>query len=335
MSKKGILLINLGTPDSPSVKDVRKYLREFLMDEYVIDMPFIPRWMLVNLIIAPFRGPKSAEVYQELWTDKGSPLLYYSEDIRDNWQKHVGEDVVVKLAMRYQKPSIQSVADEMEQLNLDELEIIPLYPQHASSSSKSSIDKALSIVKKWKKQPKIEVVENFFQRAELIEGFTNVLVNNAKKYLDNEKYDHILFSYHSIPERHILKDCTNGYCKLDNECCKTLQSENWLCYRAQCYETTRILVKKLGLKQEDYTTCFQSRLATRAKDPWLQPYTSEVLVDLAKKGKKRLLVFSPAFVADCLETIVEIGIEYAEIFKENGGEHVQLVESVNDTSLFA
>jgi ferrochelatase len=332
--KKGILLINLGTPDSPSTKDVRKYLREFLMDERVIDLPYLQRWLLVNLIIATFRAPKSAKIYQEVWTDKGSPLLIFSEKIKQNWQKHVGNDVVVELGMRYQTPSIESALNRLKKQNITELEIIPLYPQYASSSSGSSIEKAMEILNTWQSIPSISIVSNFFQKPELIDGFTSVLAKNAKALMEKEQYDHIVFSFHSVPERHIKKGCDNGHCKLNEQCCSTYSEKNFLCYKAQCHETVRLIANKLNLKPAEYSTGFQSRLASRVKDPWLKPYCDTLITDLAKEGKKKLLVFSPAFVADCLETLIEIGVEYNELFQEHGGEKIQLVDSLNDQSLF-
>lgn len=332
--KKGILLINLGTPDSPSTKDVRKYLREFLMDERVIDLPYLQRWLLVNLIIATFRAPKSAKIYNEVWTDKGSPLLLFSEQIKKNWQQHVGNDVVVELGMRYQKPSIEAALNSLKEQNITELEIIPLYPQYASSSSGSSIQKAMEILNTWQSIPSVSIVSNFFEKPELMDGFTTVLANNAKKLMEKEQYDHIVFSFHSVPERHILNGCSNGHCKLDDNCCATYSEKNFLCYKAQCHETVRLIANKMNLKPEEYSTGFQSRLASRVKDPWLKPYSDTIITDLAKEGKKKLLVFSPAFVADCLETLYEIGVEYNELFQEHGGEKIQLVESLNYSSIF-
>lgn len=324
--KKGVLLINLGTPDSPSVKDVRKYLREFLMDEYVIDLPFIARWPLVNLIIAPTRGPKSAEIYQQLWTENGSPLLYYGYKVQELLQQKLGNETPVYLGMRYQNPSINSVLQQIKKDGITDLRVIPLYPQYASSSTKTCIEKVKTELKKIDYSPNISFVENFVQNEKFIETITEL----GNKYWKTNEFDKIVFSYHGIPERHILKDSDSGYCQLNENCCKKYHDKNRLCYRAQCYETSRLVAAKMGLSNDDYVVTFQSRLETRAKDPWLKPYTDLVIADLAKDGVKSILAFSPSFIADCLETTIEVGVEFKEIFEENGGEKWQLVESLND-----
>ncbi len=326
MQKKGVLLINLGTPDSPSVKDVRKYLREFLMDEYVIDLPFLTRWLLVNLIIAPSRGPKSAAIYQQLWTEKGSPLLYYGKQVQKLLQNKIGENTKVYLGMRYQNPSINSVLKQIKADGITDLKVIPLYPQYASSSTKTCIEKVKTELKKINYSPTISFVENFVQNEKFIETIADL----GNKYWQTKQFDKIVFSYHGIPERHILKDSDNGYCQIGENCCKKYHSKNRLCYRAQCYETSRLVAAKMNLKEGDYYVTFQSRLETRAKDPWLKPYTDIVIADLAKQGIKNVLAFSPSFIADCLETSIEVGVEFKEIFHENGGDKWQLVESLNE-----
>lgn len=326
MSKKAILLINLGTPDSYSTADVRKYLREFLMDKYVIDLPYITRWFLVNIIIATFRAPKSAKVYKELWTKEGSPLLVYGNKVRELLQKEVGNEVSVYLAMRYQNPSIKSVLTQLKKDGITEIVAIPLYPQYASSSTKSSIEKVKEVLKKMNYQPKVTFIENFLSNEKFIETFAE----NGNKHWQTGNYQKVLFSYHGIPERHILKDSEKGYCQLNDKCCAKYNKNNRLCYRAQCYETTRLIAAKMGLKEHEYETVFQSRLETRARDPWLKPYADLVIADLPQAGVKNVLCFSPSFIADCLETTIEVGEEFKEIFHENGGEKWQLVESLND-----
>lgn len=326
MKKKGILLVNLGTPNSPSVKDVRVYLREFLMDKYVIDLPYLTRWFLVNVIIAVFRAPKSAKIYQKLWTDEGSPLLVYGKKVCNLLQQEVGNDTNVYLAMRYQNPSIKEVLKAVKKDGITDLVVIPLYPQYASSSTKSSIEKVKEELKKVNYQPNVKFIENFLTNKKFIEAFAE----NGNKYWKTGNYQKVLFSYHGIPERHIIKDCKNGFCKLDNACCAIYSDKNTLCYRAQCYETSRLIAAKMELKVDEYEVAFQSRLETRARDPWLKPYSDLVTADLAKLGIKNVLCFSPSFIADCLETTIEVGEEFKEIFHENGGEKWQLVESLND-----
>lgn len=327
MEKKGVLLVNLGTPDSPSVKDVRKYLREFLMDKYVIDLPIIPRWILVNFIIAPLRGPKSAKIYQELWTENGSPLLYYGKRLETLVQEKMGDDYFVRLAMRYQNPSIKKVLEQFKKNNITDLVVIPLYPQFASSSTLSSIKKVEEVLKELNYSPTVKMIKNFVTNKKFIQA----IAENGNNYWKTGEFQKVLFSYHGIPERHIIKDCENGYCKLDENCCKTYNSNNTLCYRAQCYETSRLVAEAMGLQENQYDVAFQSRLETRARDPWLKPYSDIVTADYPKQGIKNVLAFSPSFISDCLETTIEVGEEFAAIFHENGGEKWQLVESLNES----
>jgi len=326
MNKKGVLLVNLGTPNSPSVKDVRIYLREFLMDKYVIDLPYLTRWFLVNVIIAVFRAPKSAKIYQQLGTDEGSPLLVYGKKVRSLLQQEIGDNINVYLAMRYQNPSIKNVLKEVKKEGITDLVVIPLYPQYASSSTKSSIEKVKEELKKANYEPNVKFIETFLTNEKFIEAFTE----SGNKHWKTGDYQKVLFSYHGIPERHIIKDCKNGYCKLDDTCCAAYSDNNRLCYRAQCYETSRLIASKMGLKEDEYRISFQSRLETRARDPWLKPYSDIVTADLAKSGVKNVLCFSASFIADCLETTIEVGEEFKEIFHKNGGEKWQLVESLND-----
>jgi len=337
--KTAVLIINLGTPDSPSVPDVRRYLREFLMDGRVIDVPFWRRFFLVNFVIAPFRAPESSKGYQQLWTAEGSPLKVHGQKLEALLDKELGEDYVVRLAMRYQSPSIKSVLSGFENKGFKRLVIIPLYPQYASSSTGSTIEEVMKVVKKWEIIPEISFVSQFFDHPLFIKSFAeigkkyisqnvipaNVGIGRHAQLLAGIRYDHYLFSYHGLPERQILKASCGNYCRL-GDCCSVYHSKNQYCYRAQCFETTRLLAQELGIKNEQYTICFQSRLG---KDPWIKPYTDEVIKDLAKRGIKRVLVFSPAFVADCLETTVEIGHEYKKLFLDHGGQDWQLVESLN------
>jgi len=326
MQKKGVLLINLGTPDSPSVKDVRKYLREFLMDKYVIDLPYITRWLLVNLIIATFRAPKSAAIYQKLWTKDGSPLLFFGLKVKELLQKKLDDNIHVEFGMRYQNPAIKKALQTLKTKRINDLTVIPLYPQYASSSTKSSIEKVKTELKKLNYAPKVRFVENFANNKKFIQIFAEL----GNKYWKTGEFEKVVFSFHGIPERHILKDADGDYCKLNENCCASYNSSNRLCYSAQCYETARLIAQEMQLNTMDYIVSFQSRLETRAKDPWLKPYSDLIIADLPKQGFKKVLCFSPAFVADCLETTIEVGDEFAEIFMENGGEQWQLVESLND-----
>ncbi|TAH24727.1 MAG: ferrochelatase [Cytophagales bacterium] len=322
--KVGVFLINLGTPDSPNTRDVRKYLREFLMDRRVIDIPFVSRFLLINGIIAPFRAPKSAKVYKELWQPEGSPLKFYGVRVKNLLQQALDKNYHVSLGMRYQSPSIEEAAKEFEGKGFDEIIIIPLFPQYASASSGSAVEEAMRVIMQWELIPNIKVISNFFEHPLFIDSFVAL----GQKYLAEREYDHILFTYHGLPERQILKSSIDNYCKL-GDCCSTYHSKNKLCYRAQCYATTRLLVEKLGIPEDKYTVCFQSRLG---KTPWIKPYTDDIIKSLTDKGVKSVLAFSPSFIADCLETTIEGGVEYKELFEEKGGHHWQLVESLNDST---
>lgn len=320
MPKTGVLLINLGTPDSPTKKDVYPYLTEFLNDPRVIDVPWLQRKLLVNMLIVPFRTPNSTKIYQQLWTDKGSPLLFYGQELRDDLQKTLGSDFGVHLAMRYQHPSLEKVLRKMQKQNYRRIIILPLFPQYASSSTGSAVEKAMQLIKDWWVIPELSVISQFWDN----EGYINTIAERAKEY-DLSKYGHFLFSYHGLPERQVDKVHLDGKSCEEHRCKTEINNDNQYCYRATCYATTRLLAKKLGIKKENYTVSFQSRLNNR----WLEPFSDEVVTQKAKEGIKKLLVFSPAFVADCLETTVEIGIEYKELFTKNGGESLDLVESLN------
>jgi len=328
MNKTAIVLVNLGTPDSPSVKDVRKYLFEFLNDPRVIDIPAIARFFLVNLIIVPFRAPKSAKIYEQLWINnglpdgaKGSPILHYGNSIREKLQIALGENYDVQLAMRYQNPSMDDVFENLYKKNLDKIIIIPLFPQYASATTGSVIDKAMKLISKWWVIPEIKFISQYYDNP----GFIETIVERAKKY-NIEEFDHVLFSYHGLPVRQVDKVYKDGTLCEEHNCEIEINETNQFCYKATCYATTRLIVEKLKLPSEKYTVCFQSRLDKN----WLEPFADKVIIEQAKKGAKKLLVFSPAFVADCLETLIEIGFEYQKLFEEQGGEKVQLVESLND-----
>jgi len=328
MNKQGILIVNLGTPDSPSNANVRKYLGEFLMDERVIDVNPVLRTILVKGIIVPFRGPKSAKLYREIWSDTtGSPLMHYSLLQRGLLQQRLGDDYQVELAMRYQSPSIESALNRLKDAQVNSIKVIPMFPHYASASTGSVLEKVMELVRKWQTIPNISFINSFHDNELMIEVFAE----NGKKH-NPETYDHILFSFHGLPQRQLVKsDHSQNHClKLEN-CCSSLTENNKFCYSAQCHDTARLIAKKLGLTEDKYSVCFQSRLG---KDPWVQPYTSVVIEQLAEKGIKRLLVFCPAFVADCLETVHEVTVEYGDEFKKLGGEHVQLVESLNDHPLW-
>lgn len=327
--KTGILLINLGTPDSPSTRDVRKYLSEFLNDPRVIDINAVGRTLLVNGVIVPFRAPKSAKIYKELWElwDGESPLLTYGKKLTQLVQDKYASDsnVTVEFAMRYQNPSLDSVLERMHKARYDQIIILPLFPHYASSSSGSAIEKAMKIIRKWWDIPEVKIISHFYNHP----GYISSFADRANQY-DIESYDHVLFSYHGLPMRQLDKVHPEQKCA-DCNCNEVYKPEFELCYQNQCYETTRLIASELNLSEDQYTVAFQSRLG---KTPWLQPYSDKVVEELAKEGKKKILAFSAAFIADCLETSIEIGDEYQEIFEEHGGEKIQLVESLNDSPLW-
>ena len=325
--KTGVLLINLGTPDSPSTRDVRRYLTQFLNDPRVIDISPAGRFILVNGIIVPFRASKSAKLYRKIWTSEGSPLLSNSIRQKELLQKALGDNFIVELGMRYRNPSLEEALDQLRKAQVSSIIMLPLYPQYASSSTGSSVEEAIRVLKKWEVTPSLRIVSKFYDHP----GFIDACVDRAKKY-NIDDYDHVIFSYHGLPERHIMKGAAHygaNTCILGS-CCDTITKNNQYCYRASCFETTRQLVKRLNIPEGKYSTTFQSRL----DDKWIKPNSDKVIGEKAKEGKKKMLVFSPAFVADCLETIYEIGTEYQEIFEKHGGEKIQLVESLNDSPVW-
>ncbi len=320
--KETILLINLGTPDAPTPPKVGKYLTQFLNDKRVIDVNPILRFILVNLIIVPFRSFKSAGLYKHIWTKEGSPLLLNSIALQEKLQAEVGPNYLVELAMRYQQPSIKKALEAIRKAQPEKIHIVPLYPQYASSSTGSTIEAVLDELKTWEVIPNLNVISKFYDHPRFLEA----LLIEARKH-DISQFDHVVFSYHGLPERHIRKGSKHyggGHCAMGH-CCDTINNDNRFCYRANSFETTRQIVKALQIPEGKYSTAFQSRLDNK----WLKPFSDKVVEELAKTGAKNILIFSPAFVADCLETIHEIGTEYDEIFKEHGGQSVTLVNSLN------
>ncbi|MEQ1529823.1 MAG: ferrochelatase, partial [Methylococcales bacterium] len=279
------------------------------------------RKILVNCIIVPFRSGKSAKLYQAIWDkDSGSPLLKHTLDLQKKLQQAVGDDITVEMAMRYKHPSMDEVLERMRKAGYHKIIVFPLFPQYASSSTGSALQRFMEIVSQWWVIPEIKMVSQYFDN----DDFINCIVNRGKQY-DLNQYDHILFSYHGLPERQVDKVYSDGNLCKDQHCEDGLTNSNYYCYKAACYETTRLVVEKLAIPKAKYTVSFQSRLSSK----WLEPFSDKVIEELAQKGAKKLLVFSPAFTADCLETVYEIGTEYQEIFHKLGGEHIQLVDSLN------
>lgn len=323
----GILIVNLGTPDAPTRGAVYRYLKEFLLDPRVIDINPVARNLLVRGIIAPFRSGKSAEAYRELWTENGSPLKFYGERLATQVGEILGPGYAVELAMRYQSPSIASAIDRLMQAKVEKIKVFTLFPQYASATTGSVHEEVMRVLSGQQIVPAVEMISSYATWEPMIALFAE----NARKF-DLASYDHILFSYHGLPQRQLRKADAFNHCLQSSDCCQTLTDTNRFCYSAQCYATTRAIAAQLQLAPERYSVCFQSRLG---RDPWTQPYTVRMIENLAKSGAKRLLVFCPAFTADCLETVIEIGSEYRDDFVKWGGEQIDLVESLNDKPAWA
>lgn len=319
--KRAILLVNLGTPESPSPKHVRKYLAQFLNDPFVIDMPWLIRKLLVNLIIIPFRVKKSTNLYKRLWTDKGSPILIYLEQLGAKMQKAVRDEAVVNIAMRYGKPSLRKTLKKINKIGVDELQVVPLFPQYASSTSESIIHEVQKNITKLQNVKNLRFTKQFYDHS----GFISAFCERISLY-HPESFDHIIFSFHSLPVRHIEKIHPTTSC--DNCSCQdNLPSCGTMCYKATSYATARLIAEQLQINRGDYTVAFQSRFAKN----WIGPFTEDIVVQSALSGKSRVLVVAPSFVADCLETIVEIGQDYQQLFKAHGGKELIMTESLNDS----
>ena len=317
--KKALLIVNLGTPDDPGYFSVFKYLREFLSDEKVLNINPILRFILVNFIICPTRSFSSSKIYKKVWDkDNGSPLLHNTKLLAQKLDKKL-PDVDVQYAMRYQSPSIKMTLNTMLLKNPDEIVILPLFPHYAAATTGSVFKEVTSYLSdKWV-VPKVTFINQFYDNAKFIEAW----LEKAREF-DMNSYNKIIFSYHGVPNSHVDNVYPDSMCS-DNDCENKITNDNKFCYKATVYETTKILATKLGLDPNQYIVTFQSRLTNK----WLSPFTDDVLQNLPKNGSKKVLVFSPAFTADCLETIIEIGDEYKELFYEAGGETLDYVPSLN------
>jgi ferrochelatase len=321
---KGLLLLNLGTPDEPTTSAVRRYLAEFLSDPRVIDINPVGRTLLLYGVILPFRPKKSAAAYREVWdAERGSPLLFHGQDLATAVQSELGDEWRVELAMRYGKPSIKSVLTSLVEAGVTELVVMPLYPQYASSSTGSSLEAVYKAVADLPVVLPLDAVPDFYADPGFIGAASSVTQRTTAEF----KPDHLLFSFHGLPERHVrASDFSKSHCLASDTCCDTITIANRSCYRAQSYATARLMAAEMGLADGSWSVSFQSRLG---RTPWIQPYTDQVLVELAKAGVKRLAVVCPSFVADCLETLEEIGIRAREDFVAAGGEELRQVPCVN------
>lgn len=323
--RRAVILANVGTPDKPAIPAVYRYLTQFLNDGRVIDLPVMARLLLVNGIIIPFRVRNSTRLYKKLWTPKGSPLLYLSENLSQKLAANLGADFRVFVAMRYGKPSIDEILKTIRKEQFDVVVVLPMFPQYASSTTGTASGRILADIGKWNVIPGIRFIGQFYQHPAYIEAFAR----HAAQYLD-QHWDHFVFSFHGLPDSHVnvihpsvhVNDCS---------CQNAMPQHGQYCYKATSYETARLIAAKLNIKQEHYTVAFQSRLTKK----WLRPFSDEIVKQLAEQGKKRVLVFAPSFVTDCLETIIEIGYEYKELFIEHGGESLELAEGLNDSDVWA
>jgi protoporphyrin/coproporphyrin ferrochelatase len=321
---KGVLLVNLGSPDSPSVPSVRRYLNEFLMDKRVIDVPWLMRRFIVGMILIN-RPKESAHAYEKIWTKDGSPLVVTSQNVHGKLQKRL--KVPVELAMRYQNPSIRSALRKLAGQGIDELLLIPLFPHYAMSSYETAVERVKEVARSIAPKMQIEVQPPFFKDPDYIAA----LVMSANEYLKND-YDYLLFSFHGVPERQIKKsDPTSGHCLTEENCCEISNPAHSTCYRAQCFQTTTAFAQHAGVPPDKYSVSFQSRLG---KDPWLKPYTDFELERLARQGIKKLLIICPAFVSDCLETLEEIRIRGRDTFLQAGGKELLQIPCLNEHPLW-
>lgn len=322
MSSTAVILMNLGSPDSTEVKDVRKYLHEFLMDKRVIDYPYLFRKFLVDGIITRFRAPKSAQAYRSVWWPEGSPLIVLTKKLQSALQTEL--DYPVEVAMRYGNPSMQSAYDKVasENKDLEEVLLIPLYPHYAMSSYETAVEYAKEVHRKRKYAFRIRVLQPYYQDP----AYIGALADSIRPFLE-EDFDHLQFSYHGVPVRHIRKgDITGSHCLRSEDCCWVHSDAHRFCYRHQVYATTRQVTQALGLSPDQYSVSFQSRLG---RDEWISPYTAAELAALPARGIKKLLVVCPAFVSDCLETLEEIAMEGKHIFMEAGGESFTAIPCMN------
>lgn len=327
-ASKCLILLNVGTPDSPKKEDVRRYLSQFLNDERVIDLPWLARKVLVNGIIVPFRVNTSVKIYSQLWENHGRVLDTLTASLTAKLQQHFGENLAVKYAMRYGNPSITKAIKEIQEEGYKELIVLPLFPQNAMSTTETSEVEVARLLKKYNLSLKTSSIPPFFSHPKFIEG----VAQQAAKY-NWKEYDHVLFSYHGLPNRHLKKAHTAiAYTTNEIEGCRCEQAfdaqEQKGCYKAECYETSRLIAEYMQIPEERYTVAFQSRLSKN----WMRPFSDETVANLAKAGAHKILAFTPSFTIDCLETLNEIGEEYAEDFYKAGGKQLDLVPCLNDSN---
>lgn len=320
--RKGVLLLNLGTPDAATIPAVRRYLKEFLNDPRVVDLAAMPRWLLLHLFILPFRPRRSAAAYQKIWTQQGSPLLIHTTQLKVQLERELGNDFVVEMGMRYGNPSIRSAVKKLRRLQCDRVIVLPLFPQYSSAATGSALEKALNEIRSQWNIPSVSIYNEFFDD----EGYIDSMVTLVNESVNKFKPEHFIFSYHGLPQRHIHKSgCIVKECHHNNPC-PLISVANRYCYRAQSYATSRLLAKALTLTPDQYTVAFQSRLG---RTPWIKPYTDLILPELIDRGVKKVAVVCPSFVSDCLETLEEVGIRLSDHWRSLGGDNLQLIPCLN------
>jgi ferrochelatase len=321
--KTGYLLINLGTPDSPHPEDVRTYLDQFLMDPEVIDIPYPIRWILVKLLILKDRPHQSSAQYKTVWTEEGSPLYFYTKALTEEVKKRLHGKAVVEMAMRYGNPSIEKGVEALLKKHVTQIVVLPLYPQYSLAATNSSIIAVRNVMRRLRKPVSVEFIKDFYREEPYLEAVAKV----SRKYLENEKYEMAVFSFHGVPERQVKKtDKTGSYCLQAKDCSLSIVEANADCYRAQCYYTARKVAEKLQIPEDKYRVAFQSRLG---RTPWIKPYSDELYRELPKQGINKAVVLCPSFVADCLETLEEVSVRGDEEFQMHGGEKLTLIPSLN------
>ncbi len=325
MKKQGVLLVNLGSPEAPEIGAVRRYLREFLMDRHVLDIPWLARFCLVHFIILPRRPKISAEAYRRIWRPEGSPLIVLSRKIQQALRRDL--DLLTELAMRYQHPAISEGIGSLTRQGVDEIILAPLYPHYAASTWLTVMEEVKAVCARQAGGASLKAIKPFYNDTAYVEA----LVASASDFLKQD-YDYLLFSYHGLPERHLRRaDPTGSHCLKVENCCQIAHPAHQTCYRAQVLETLRLFIARAGIPEGKYGYAFQSRLG---RDPWLRPYTDAILAELPSRGVKRLLVICPAFITDCLETIEEIGMRGRDLFERSGGRELRLIPCLNDHPLW-
>ncbi len=325
----GLLLVNLGTPDAPTPAAVRRYLREFLSDPRVLDIPALQRFLLLELLILPRRPRVAAAAYGKIWLEGGSPLLVHGRSLAAKVQTLAGPRVQVELAMRYGRPTIAGALDTFERAGVQRIVLLPLFPQYSAASTGSAIARVLALASARWNPPYLEVVRPFFAHPAYLDARAAV----AAPYFARHTPERVIFSFHGLPERQIRKsDATGTHCLATADCCARIDAAASSCYRAQCFASARLLCERLGIPEDRIVVAFQSRLG---RTPWLRPYTDEVLAEEARRGVKNALILSPGFVTDCLETLEELAIRGVETWRENGGETLTVVPALNASDLFA